>query len=457
MWYNARYMNIQSKREPAVLLLGDLFFFLLSLYLALYFRTFEVPSKVLFLTHLRPFSFLFLIWIIVFYIAGLYEKRTVLLRSRLPSIIFNTQLANSVLAVVFFYFIPFFGITPKTILFIYLVVSFITILTWRMYGYYLIGTKHPVKAVLIGSGQEMRDLCEEVNGNPLYNMKFVTSVDLSNIETAGVTDEILSRLHLENVGIVVIDLLHNKIEPILPHLYNLIFSKVNFVDMHTIYEDVFNRVPLSLLKYNWFLENISSSPRVGYDALKRGMDIILGIILLVVSLPFSLVAFVAIKLEGRGPAFITQARVGQNNTLINIHKFRTMTGNDSGEYKDGGTELTVTRVGDFLRKSRIDEFPQFFNVITGDLSLVGPRPELPSLMKVYEKEIPYYNVRHIIKPGLSGWAQIYQENHPHHGEAVAQTKEKLAYDLYYIKNRSMLLDLKIALRTVKTLLSRVGK
>jgi lipopolysaccharide/colanic/teichoic acid biosynthesis glycosyltransferase len=122
-----------------------------------------------------------------------------------------------------------------------------------------------------------------------------------------------------------------------------------------------------------------------------------------------------------------------------------------------GGENKLTRVGPFLRNTRIDELPQIWSVIKGDLSFIGPRPELPSGVQLYEKEIPYYSVRHLIKPGLSGWAQILQENHPHHGFGVEETKEKLAYDLYYIKNRSAILDLKIALKTIKTLVRVVGK
>jgi len=116
----------------------------------------------------------------------------------------------------------------------------------------------------------------------------------------------------------------------------------------------------------------------------------------------------------------------------------------------------VTRIGEFLRKTRIDELPQLWNVLRGDLSLVGPRPELPNLASLYEKEIPYYNVRHLIKPGLSGWAQIHQENPPKFDVGYDETKLKLSYDLYYIKNRSFILDVKIALRTLQTLFSRSG-
>lgn len=430
-------MNILGKREPLILLLGDFFFFIVSLWLALFLRSFSLPSNGLFLTHLVPFTLLFVAWVIVFYIAGLYGKHTVILRSRLPSILLNTLSVNALLAVVFFYFIPFFGITPKTILFIYLAVSFLSILLWRMYLYFFLGSGQRENAVIIGGGMETEELRDEINKNNIYNIRIVPKS--------------------EDASVIIIDLTDGRVEPLLPDLYGLIFSGVSFVDMHKLYEDIFDRVPLSLLKYNWFLENISTKRGSAYDVLKRLTDVVLGSVFLVFSLPFDIAAFIAIKIEDGGPAFISQDRVGHNNKLIKIVKFRTMTGDDQGNYgPNGTTQLRVTKVGNFLRKSRIDEFPQFWNVITGDLSLVGPRPELPALMKHYENEIPYYNVRHIIKPGLSGWAQIRHENHPHHGKAVEETKEKLSYDLYYIKNRSLLLDTQIVLHTIKTLLSRVG-
>src|SRR3989344_3151709 len=133
----------------------------------------SLHRKELFILLFGDFLFFFVAWIIVFYIAGLYEKHTVILKSRLPSVLANTQLVNSALAVVFFYFIPLFGITPKTILFIYLFVSFVIILAWRMYGYFLIGRGHLDNAILIGSGEEMKELLKEVNNNPIYNLKFV--------------------------------------------------------------------------------------------------------------------------------------------------------------------------------------------------------------------------------------------------------------------------------------------
>jgi lipopolysaccharide/colanic/teichoic acid biosynthesis glycosyltransferase len=221
------------------------------------------------------------------------------------------------------------------------------------------------------------------------------------------------------------------------------------VGRHKVYEEVFERIPLSMVKYNWFLENISSSSHVGYGLLKRLMDIILAVFLGIFFLPLYPFVALAIKLDDQGPVFIVQDRVGRNNIIIKIVKFRSMAVDATGK-------LAVTRAGKFLRMSRIDELPQLWNVIWGELSLVGPRPELPDLVKVYEREIPYYNVRHLATPGLSGWGQVKDYNVPRGTADVDKTRIKLSYDLYYIKNRSFILDVIIALRTIRTLLSRSG-
>ena len=222
-----------------------------------------------------------------------------------------------------------------------------------------------------------------------------------------------------------------------------------------LYEDIFDRIPLSLVKYSWFLENISTSVQKSYDIGKRLMDIVLSFILGVISLVFYPFVWIAIKIEDRGALFFVQERMGQNNKIVKVVKFRSL-----AEHSDEGgiaKDPKPTKVGQFIRRTRIDELPQLWNVIKGDISIIGPRPELPNYVKKYSEEIPYYSMRHIIKPGLSGWAQIYQDNHPHHGVNTFATAIKLSYDLYYIKNHSFLLDIKIALRTLKTLASIAGR
>lgn len=450
-------MTIVNKREPLVLLVGDIVAFVCALWITLAVRYAELPSWTLFREHLAPFSILFVIWVIVFFVAGLYEKHTVILKSRLPTIILNAQIANTGLAVLFFYlapgFIPAFAdIAPKSNLFLYLVVSFILIVLWRIYGYEALGASHKQKGILVGSGKEMRELFEEVNNNSRYDLEFISSVDLDSIASLDFQNEIVARVYSEEVSIIAVDLKNEKVEPILPNLYNLIFSNVIFIDMHKVYEDIFDRVPISFLQYNWFIENISLTPRVTYDFLKRFMDIVSAIVFGIISLIFYPFVAIAIKLEDGGPVFITQERVGRNNKIIKIYKFRSMTGNDGGKWLTKN-DNRHTSVGKFIRKTRIDELPQLWNLFRGDVSLIGPRPDILNLGIELAKEIPYYNVRNIIKPGLSGWAQIKQTKPP---QSVEETKLRLAYDLYYIKNRSLLLDIMIALRTLKTLISREG-
>lgn len=446
-------MSILPKKEAIILLLGDIFFFVFSLWLALYMRFAELPTVERLVSHFVPFSILFVLWIIVYYIAGLYEKHTLILKSKIPSTIFNAQVLNSVFAVIFFYAIPVFGITPKTILFIYLIISFLFILAWRLYGTKSFSKKEREPALLIGSGEEMKELLTEVNGNTRYDLFFMSSIDVSNVDSISIQEDIITTVYSNNIKIIAVDFSHEKIAPLLPHLYNLIFSKVRFIDSHRIYEDIFDRIPLSLVTYSWFLENISATQSFAYDFLKRLMDFILANILGALSILLYPFVYIAIKLDDGGPIFISQDRVGKDGKVIRLYKFRSMSRNEVDLTKSGNR---VTRVGSFIRKIRIDELPQLWNVIAGDISLIGPRPELPSGVAIYEKEIPYYNIRHLITPGLSGWAQIHQENHPHHGAEVNLTREKLTYDIYYIKNRSFLLDIKIALKTIKSLLSREG-
>lgn len=451
-------MTIGSNKGFITLFLGDIFVLAFAFFLALVVRNAAIPDIAalsLYLPVLLPLSVL---WIFTFFIAGLYDKRVFVFEKKLPSIILNAQIANSLIAVIFFYtFASYLTISPKTIIILYLIISTVLLFLWRVLGSTFIGVKRQEHAILIGEGEEMQALKEEVNAHKRYNLEFASSVDLKQIDGIDFKTEIINLIYSENISSVVIDLRNEKSEAIIPSLYNLIFSGVRFYDMYKVYEEVFGRIPLSLIKYSWFLENISSTSRAGYDILKRTMDIAIGSVLFVVSLPFYLFVTIAIKIEDGGNIFILQERVGQNNRLINIRKFRSMTGNDQGDYgAKGVTELRVTNVGRFLRVTRIDELPQLWNVLKGDISLIGPRPELPKLVALYEKEIPYYSVRHLVKPGLSGWAQIYHENHPHHGTEVLATREKLSYDLYYIKNRSLILDIMIALKTIKTLLSRSG-
>ncbi len=452
-------MTVFNKKEPYVLVIGDVFVLVFSLWLTLVARFLSLPSQDLFLNHLMPFSIIFGVWIVVFFIAGLYEKQTAVTRRALPSSLILAYVANSVIAVLFFYLIPYFGIAPKVSLFIDLIISLGGLALWRLALYPVISVGKSERAVLIANGKEAEELADELRHNNRHGIFLVSIIDPNIKDLAGFEKILTDMVKKENITLVILDAHNDCVEPILPVLYNFIFEKVRFVDFNSLYEAIFIRLPVSLIKHNWFLANMSIGVSAIYDVLKRLVDFVAAFILFIISLVFYPFVFIGTKISDGGSMFFHQQRVGKNNKIIYILKFRTMSDEKklkAGHKGDEGVKR-VTTFGSFLRKTRIDELPQLWNVLKGDISLIGPRPEMPEMVAVYEKEIPYYNVRHLVTPGLSGWAQMYHQNHPHHDADVLETQNKLSYDLYYIKNRSFLLDIIISLKTLKTLITFVGK
>jgi lipopolysaccharide/colanic/teichoic acid biosynthesis glycosyltransferase len=281
------------------------------------------------------------------------------------------------------------------------------------------------------------------------------NIDPINISDSDLKELILDKIYSNDVSIVVLDMHNERIKTLFPYFYEMIFDKVSFIDVYRMYEEVFDRIPVSLIQDSWFLSNMSFGSPKAYDFFKRFLDISISSILFIFFIIIFPIIYFAIKIEDKGKIFSIQKRVGYRGKVIKLYKFRTMMiAYDGGDWKNSNNK--VTKVGFFLRKTRIDELPQLWNILKGDLSLIGPRPEFAKAVERYMQEISYYNVRHLIKPGLSGWAQIYGE-HPHHEEDVSMTKNKLSYDLFYIKNRSILLDTIIVLKTLKTVFSTQGK
>ena len=407
--------------------------------------------------HLAPFTILFTLWVLVFFMAGLYARYTRPRRARLPQVIFYTQTLNVVLAALFFFFIPYFGIAPKTVLAIYLLVSSTFIFLWRVFAFPLVRPKERAKAVLIGSGDEITALMDEVNQDDRYPFIFESTLDTDHAEDHEAIQQLCRVIEEDDVVIIVADLSHPIMHSALPFIYTAAFSKRRFafIDIADLYEDVFERTALPLLRYGSILENIIAP--AGYDVFKRISDTCLAGILGIVSIIVYPLVALLIKLDDGGAIFIAQERIGKFQKPIRIFKFRTMSGNDGGNYGESGkTRLKVTRIGKWLRLSRIDELPQLWNVLRGDLSFVGPRPELPALVNHYSARIPFYDARHLVKPGLAGWAQLNHHAHPHHCADVEETKNKLSYDMYYLKNRSLLLDVYIVFQTARVVLFERG-
>jgi len=443
---------VLNKKEPLILGLGDLALMAFSLWAALVLRYGGVPGTDLLQAHAAPFAIVFVISLFVFYIGGLYGRAVHIARSSIPGIVIRVQIANGLLAVALFYLIPNFVVTPRLNLLVYIVLSTIFIILWRLNAYSLFSLRRKSPAVVIGSGSEADDLVMEMSRNPRLGLYCRERVDPS-----APAADIIRALEKGDgqFQYVIADLDDPRLEPALPQLYSRFFAKARIIDLHELYEEVYDRIPLSRMSHAWIMSAVSALDTGIYDFGKRALDVVLGALVGAIACVLYPFVAVAIKLDDRGPIFIAQERIGRNGTRIRIYKFRSMQRNETDKWvvESGQGDNKITRVGRFLRASRIDELPQALAILRGDMSLIGPRPDAAGLGIRLEKEIPYYQVRTVIAPGLTGWAQVCQDKPP---QSVEETKLRLSYDLYYITHRSLGLDLAIALRTLRTLLSRLG-
>ncbi|MBP9750048.1 MAG: sugar transferase [Candidatus Pacebacteria bacterium] len=447
------------RHEAAFLLLGDLVCFYAALYTTLAIRYLALPERDLWVQHAIPFTYLFAVAVIVYFIAGLYDQHTVLLRSKLPQLVSYSQVVIVVLAAIFFFSIPYFGITPKTNLVIFLVVSSVFIVCWRLFLTRFIGVRGQQNALVLGSGSEIDDLVTELNANARYGLCVQHHIAPDEVVVSEKLEEQIRRFIVaKRISVIIIDTRDPRVLSFTSVFYDLLFSHpgLSVLSALQLYEEIFRRIPISRLEDAWFIEHITRQPPLVYNMYHRTFDIVASLLLGAVALVFLPFIAFAIWLDDRGPIFFYQRRIGKDNQPLDLVKMRTMTAAQHVG-KGGHAGNRVTRVGSVLRKARIDELPQLWNVLRGGYSLIGPRPEIPEYVARYSEAIPYYNARHLITPGLSGWAQLNHHEHPHHGIDIEETRNKLSYDLYYLKHRSFWVDLEIGLKTLKTLVSVVGK
>ncbi len=437
-------------------MLGDVVAFSAALALMLFVRYGADFGGHLGYQHIAPFSIIFLLSVLVFFIVGLYEKRTTWVEREVPRRLLQAQIINAILAIALFYFSNQFAIAPRINLFIYLLFSAALVLLWRQgvapYLRIILRFSNEGRhAVLVATGVEADELWHEVNSGR-YGFTFTARVDSGEPDLLAKVQYAVAET---NASIVVIDLEHPAIKQA-AGLHRLLFHGVTFTDAHSLYESLFDRIPVSLINEQWLLEHVSFARKPLYDNVRRIADVVLAGIAAICSLVVYPFIWAAIKLDDGGKLFISQERIGKGGKVVRIHKFRTMKTDDAGD-EAAKKQNGPTRIGPWLRVTRIDELPQLWDVVRGNISLIGPRPELPAYVTLYEKEIPFYGIRHLMSPGLSGWAQIYHRDPPKTDASVDKTKAKLSYDLYYIKNRSLWLDISIVLRTLQILMLRNGR
>lgn len=427
------------KAKIALLAVGDVITLYLTLALIVALRYPATFGKQLG-DHLTSFTITFVLWIAVFYIAGLYDLRY--LRNNL---VFFKTLAlalsvNAVLAVLFFYLVPISGIAPKTNLFLFLTVFIAAELLWRrLFNRFATSTEPSAKIILVGKGETAKEIFEFVKQNKQLGYEIVSWIDDEALPA------ILEEAYLANLIVVPHHL--KKDSRMAKTFYNLLIHGVEIQDIPLFYENLFRKVPLRETNEEWFLEHITQ-PRRFYDSLKRGGEAIGAFLLSILLLPLLVAIALLVKLTSRGPAIYKQVRVGEGEREFMLYKFRTMKvdAEKNGPKWAESHDARTTLIGIFLRASHLDELPQLLNIVKGDISFVGPRPERPEFIKVLKEKVSFYEVRHLVKPGITGWAQINYR----YGASVEDAEEKLRYDIYYLKNRSMVLDVAIILKTIKS-------
>lgn len=300
---------------------------------------------------------------------------------------------------------------------------------------------------VLGEGETLKKVEESIIKQPEYEF-------ISYQKRAGETPlEFLVKNKISKVIIAQTHFTDSEIKK----LFDIRVSGIEVTNYYDYMQEVEGKIDVDSIDESWILNAYGF--KLLYSSfqieIKRAIDIILAVIISTLTFPVMIVAGIIVRLESPGSVIYSQARVGLNNVEFNVHKFRSMRADAE---KDGAKWATendprITKFGNFMRKTRIDELPQLWNVLKGEMSFIGPRPERMVFIKELEKVIPYYNLRHLVKPGLTGWAQVMYP----YGASIEDSKNKLEYDLYYVKNQNLHLDFVIFFRTLKTVIFGKGR
>ena len=318
----------------------------------------------------------------------------------------------------------------------------------------IMGVVEKERVVFVGENDYTEDLLESVKKDGQY--VFVTSLNNTDMKALG--KEILELYNTKKFDVLV-DFTDKLLRDpkITEKLLQYKLEGLQYYNYLEFYETYENKLPISHLSPKWFLENTGFEIYHNNFNLKakRLLDLLFALLIGIFAAPVIVLAAIIVKLESKGPIFFIQERIGEGNKKFNIVKFRSMT---TDAEKDGPqwaskNDNRVTKFGKIMRATRIDELPQLWNVLRGEMSFVGPRPEREYFIQQLEKEIPYYNLRHTVKPGLTGWAQVMYP----YGASVEDAYRKLQYDLYYIKHHSIPFDVKVLLKTVTIVIFGKGR
>ena len=391
-----------------LLLIGDLAVFLLSLYLSILIRyNFSFNPNIFYSASLY-FLPVFLMWLVIFVIGRMYELSYAINKRAFFERIIRVFTANIIFAILYFYIFTPNYYRPKLVLIITVILSFFLFNLWRVLANIIIKLKK-IRIKINSSKPLAQEIRDTIITNPQLGYQIEDDITKAALIVQDEKDKDLRTISLMEFA-----------------------------------ESITGRVSLDLLTPTWFQIIIETKDIIRYESIKRVMDFIGAVILLLISLPLWPLIALAIKLDSSGPVLYRSTRLGKNRKKFFIYKFRTMVPNADkiGPSWTLKGDLRITKVGKILRFTHLDELPQVINILKGDISFVGPRPEEEKLIELFDKEIPFYQYRFLMLPGVIGWAQI---NYPH-GASIEDARKKLEYDFYYFKNRSLVFDFIISLK-----------
>jgi len=452
-------MRLLEKEKIAFLLIGDLSAMILAFSLALVLGHRPPVTFVLFSHYEWGIVTLFTANIVIFFIIDVYSLHKIPERFLHQVLLIGAGLFLSAILVTFIFFF-FRNTVPRSVFILFYVISWGLIALIR----YLVGiftlSRIYWRIIIVGGQKECGEIAELIANRKYLHSQVAGYVSdepesenqcsLAYLGPAGSIFDVVQREEIDQV-IVATSTVGTEL---MKDLLNCMKHKVKVADFKQVIESVSGKVPIDYLSDTWFIQELSDTDKRYFWYVKRSGDLVISLLGLLLAVPLLPLVALMISMDSRGPIFYSQMRVGRGNKRFRVWKLRTMVADadKSNVFWTTDNDARITRVGGLLRKIRFDEVPQLVNILKGDMSLIGPRPEAVSLVEMYARKIPYYMERHMVTPGITGWAQINYS----YGNSIDDTREKLKYDYYYIKNRSLLLDLAIFLRTIRIVLTGKG-
>jgi exopolysaccharide biosynthesis polyprenyl glycosylphosphotransferase len=450
------------KLKRIFLVIGDLIIFQLALALTLWLRYGDI-DRITWDLHFLPFSVLSLLWLIGSYVTGLYDLSALKNGIKFFRLFLEGMIANLAIALAYFYLIPIFNIAPRTNLFLYFAIVLLLGYIWRLaYNRFLNHRLFKNKVLFVGPGTDAMRIYNLLQ-KPGYGFELSAVVETvpgarfaeDTISWHMSTDSIRDILNRQHVHTILLGHKPDEVPGLKDALYQTLFTSTTLLDQATFEEAMTGCMPLEYVSQTWFLEHLRENDKTWYESFKRLTDLVLAIPIGLVTLVLYPLIALTIKFSTPGPVLYSQIRIGKMGQSFRIWKFRSMIQDAEADGRPqfaSPDDHRITPVGKFLRVTRLDELPQIWNVLRGDMSLIGPRPERPEFVEELTRQMSFYALRHLARPGLTGWAQV---KFPYAG-TFADNLTKLQFDLYYIKHRSFLIDVAILLKTVGIVLRRQG-